>query len=120
MRNWGVALLAFSLPVAGCSYVVPRQHVTSARSAIDDARSAGAAESALGRPYLTMAEGELRQAMAARGKSADMLLLRAQVDAELARALARGAALHAEAEEADRVARWLETSPASASAGATR
>jgi hypothetical protein len=111
--NWGLALLALSLPLAGCSYFVPRQHVTSARSAIDDARSAGAAESALGRPYLTMAEGELRQAMAARGKTADMLLLRAQVDAELALALARGATLHARAEEADRLARWLESSPTS-------
>ncbi len=114
--NSGVALLALSLPLAGCSYVVPRQHVTSARSAIEGARSAGAAESDLGRPYLTMAEAELRQAFASRGKTADMLLLRAEVDAELARALARGAAFHAQADEAERVARGLETS---STAGAT-
>jgi hypothetical protein len=105
---WAVLLLA----LAACSsrYTVPVAHVTNAKAALTSAGVAGAAESARGRAYLLAAEHEFQLAMGSNGKDADLLLLRSQVDAELALALAREDTIRAHAQDAVDRAHALSTS----------
>ena|SRR5271166_2859512 len=110
IRATWVALL---IPLAACGeYTVPAAHVTNARNAIKAASAAGAAQSLQGGAYLATAESELKRAMESTGKGADLLLLRSQVDAELALGLTREEILRGQAEQADDRARAFSTPPA--------
>jgi hypothetical protein len=105
---WAVLLV---MPLVGaCGYYVPPAHVGNARAALQVAGAAGAAESARGRAYLLAAEHEFQLAMRSNGKEADLFLLRSQVDAELALALAREDAVRAHAQDAVDRARALSAS----------
>lgn len=104
---------ALLIPLAACGeYRVPAAHVTNAKSAIEAASAAGAAQSVQGRPYLVTAQSELKKAMESTGKAADLLLLRSQVDAELALGLTREEILRGQAVQADDRARALSAPPA--------
>jgi hypothetical protein len=108
-----VGVLFVAAAAAACTvYTVPVEHVMNARSAIQSAEGAGAASSQHGRLYLTTAQSELDQAMRSSGKDADLLLLRSQVDAELALVLARKDALERQAAEAAHRAQTLAASQA--------
>jgi hypothetical protein len=103
-----IALL-FMLTACG-QYTVPAVHVENARNTIDAARVAGAATSRHGRIYLESAQNELSEAMKSSGKHADLLLLRSQVDADLALALTRQDLLEGQAARAIQQAEGLTAS----------
>jgi hypothetical protein len=82
----------------------------NAKAALQQAGIGGAAESTRGRAYLLAAEHEFQLAMGSNGKEADLFLLRSQVDAELALALAREDSIRAHAQDAVDRARALSAS----------
>jgi hypothetical protein len=110
--NIRAAWAALLVPLAACGeYTVPAAHVTNARNAIQAASAAGAAQSVRARPYLVTAQSELSKAMESTGKGADLLLLRSQVDAEVALGITREEALREQAVQADDRARALSAPP---------
>jgi hypothetical protein len=92
------------LALAGCGgeYGVPASHVANARNAIAAAEGAGAAQRPRADVHLRLAHAELSNARVElqRGddRTADMLLLRAKSDADLAMALAQEASAKREAQ----------------------
>ncbi len=100
------AAVLFALAACG-GYAVPAAHVTNAKDAILAAATEGAGESPRGRLYFLTAQGEFQNAMQSNGKAADLLLLRSQVDAELALAMAREDFLKSQADQAVDRARSL-------------
>ena len=108
---WTALLFPLLLPTACVGYAVPAAHVTNARDVIGVAHASGAATSARARPYLLIAESEFQRAMVSTGKEADLLLLRSQVDAELAIAVTREDRLEGQAIDASERARSLSEAP---------
>jgi hypothetical protein len=110
MKTRAIALL-FMLTACG-QYTVPAAHVENARNTIDAARAAGAMSSRHGRTYLESAVSELDQAMKSSGKHAHLLVLRSQVDADLALALTRQDILEGQAAHAIQQAEGLTAAQA--------
>ena len=107
MRHMNMAMLAgsvlFAVVIAGCgsSSAINKEPSTSAISAAEESGASTVPSASL---YLQLAKEELENAkgLAAKGdkEQAESMLLRAQADAELARALSRGDADKTEATQA--------------------
>jgi hypothetical protein len=106
------------LALTGCSsgYPIPTAHVIDARNAIATAQGAGAAGQPGANVHLKLAQDELSKARGelerGNNRNADMLLVRAKSDADLARSLAEGASAKREAQEViDRIKAVAATQP---------
>lgn len=105
-----------ALFAVGCStFKVPAERFSAADAAIRAADEAGAARTPAAAYQIQLAKDEALRARElaeqGEGERAHNLLLRAQMDAELARAMAREAPLRAQAQEAMNKAKALEANP---------
>lgn len=108
-----LAVLALLAAGAGCaSAAPPSERLASSEAAIRSAKEVGANGVPAAALYLTVAQEELDKARAeikdGDNKSAEMILSRAQADAELALALTRENAARNEAQEALNQVRALQ------------
>jgi len=92
--------------IIAASYTVPSQHVTGAQTSIAAARGGGAPADPQAALHLKLAEEQfssaqrlIRRGDQANARQADMLLLRAQADAQLAQSMAQETAAKAQAEQ---------------------
>lgn len=100
MRWWSVALAPVLLAAACSGYKVPNSHVQAARSSIGMAERQGVSSVPAAANRLAIAESELlaahRLSQSGDKRSADLMYLRADVDARLAASMAQN--VHATAE----------------------
>ena len=100
-----IYLLSFVLVGLGCASTVPAGRLEASASAIRGAEESGAARVPQAALHLQLAREQAERAQRILAEDGDedkagALLLRAEMDAELARALARAAATHADAQQA--------------------
>jgi hypothetical protein len=106
MNSWASSAIV-AAACAGCAgYTVPSQHVTGAQTSIASARGGGATADPQAALHLKLAEDQYSAArrLMSRGdlkdeRQADLLLLRAQADAQLAQSLAQETAAKGQAEQ---------------------
>lgn len=96
--------LGVAFALAACaSYPVPAERIANATASIRGAQEVGAAGQPQAALHLKLAQQQLQQAKAmvedGKNERADYVAMRAQVDAELALAMAREAASRARAEQ---------------------
>jgi hypothetical protein len=104
MRHLPVSLFVLAAMYMGCgSYPAPQQKMVSAEASIRGAQEVGAARVPQAQLHLKLAQEQVDKAKALMAdgdnKRAEMLLLRAQADAELALALAKEDAAKTDAQQ---------------------
>jgi len=112
MTNQIVRWASLGLLLAGCAGApVPARKMAAAQAAIRASEEAGAQAQPQARLQIRIAEEELRSArvLIRRGDNerAEHLLAKAEVDAELARSIARQDQAHAEAQRAQNLLRGI-------------
>jgi hypothetical protein len=103
MRAIRLVICALALTAGCASFPEPAQHLADAESARRAAQELGAASDPNARLHVQLADEQIRKARVqmkeGNNKAADLLLIRAHADAELALALVREQSAHLELEQ---------------------